>query len=265
MTLPPSIWNAIRADIPEFTRYDGLNAEWHIDSYDSNTDSFALSSASLGDYTNSDVRWSDKAIDQHQARFVLAKAVPSSKVDSIGPFIFDLGQPFAIGGNNLVLFQEIQAGASYSTLKVTANALSINPGWLLFNYGYESQTGPVRVLGALDDQTLMIDSGFKFLHYLGYGSKVNLLYQRAAFEPDSPIGSAWLTASNAGRIAAINLLKDISAAGIELNIATRYPGDTSLGGAGFPTFDNYKLSDIVECLGGDDLDSELEELRSGNF
>ena len=265
MAPPPSSWNGLRVNIPEFSRYDGQNFQWHVDSYDSNTDSFALSSASLGDYTNTDVRWSDKAIDQHQARFVMAKAVKSSQNDIIGPFIFDLGQPFAVGGNNLVLFQEVKAGMSYSTLKVTANALSINPGYLLFNYGFASQTGPVRVLGALDDQTLTIDSGFKFPHYLGYGSKVNLLYQRAAFEPDSPIGSAWLTASNAGRIAAIDLLKKISAAGIELDIATRYPGDRGLGAEGYPVLDGYKLSDVVECFGGDSLDSEIEDLRNGDF
>jgi len=261
---PPPIasWNALRSVIPEYSRWDGLNGEWHIDAHDSYTDIFYLSSNAIGNYTNTDVRWSDKDVDPYQARFVLAKALPSVANDIIGPYAFDLGQPFTVGGKTVLLNQEIKAGVTYNALKIVGDAGSIKDGWLLFNLGFASQTGPVKCYGATDDTTLMIDAGFKFSCDLGFGSYINLLYQRAAFEPDSPIGSFWLTASNAGRAAAIDLLRDISAAGIELEIATRYPGDRSLGGEGFPVIDNYKLSDIVEMFGRDDVDSELEEARN---
>ena len=263
MSPPPSAsWNSLRANIPDFARYDGLNGEWRIESYDSYTDIFYLSSNAIGNYTNTDVRWSDHNTDPYQARLVLAKAVPSVANDIIGPFSFDLGQPFAISGQTVLLNQEIKANVSYSALKIIGDAFSIKDGWLLFNYGFASQTGPVRCYGATDDTTLTIDAGFKFPFDLGFGSYVNALYQRAAFEPSSPIGSFWLTASNAGRAAAIDLLRDISAAGIELDIETRYPGDRGLGAEGFPVIDDYKLSDMVEMLGRDDVDSELEEARN---
>jgi hypothetical protein len=54
----------------------------------------------------------------------------------------------------------------------------------------------------------------------------------------------------------------ISAAGIDLDIVTRYPGDRGLGAEGFPTFGNYKVSDIVPVFGRDDIEAELEEARS---
>jgi hypothetical protein len=263
---PPigSSWNAIRADIPEYNRYDSLNSEWRVNSYDANTDTLYLTSASLGDFTNTDVRWSDAATDRQGARFVLAKAVPSFEVDIIGPYIFDLGQPFAVSGVNLTLNQEVFKGLSYNALAVTGDAHLVGPGWLVFNYGYASQEGPVRCLGATDDVTLTIDAGYKFKNMLGFGSKINVLFQRAAFEPSSPVGSFWLTASNAGRAAAIDLLRQISAAGIEMDITTRYPGDRGIGAEGFPVSNNYKLSDIVECFGRDDINVELEEARNGN-
>src|ERR1035437_609056 len=110
--LPPtgSSWNCLRANVPEYARYDGLNAEWRIDSYDSYTNSFSLRSASFGDYMNTNVRWSETNVDAGATRFILAKAVASSLEDIIGPFSFDLGQPFAIGGTNLVLNQEVRRG-----------------------------------------------------------------------------------------------------------------------------------------------------------
>jgi hypothetical protein len=260
---PPPIasWNALRAIIPEYSRWDGLNGEWHVDSLDSYTDTFYLSSNAIGNYINTNVKWSDRNVDAYQARFVLAKSVPSVFGDIIGPYAFDLGQPFTVGGKTVLLNQEIKAGTSSSTLRIVGDAFSIKDGYLLFNLGFSSQTGPVRCYSAVDDTTIMIDAGFKFPFDLGFGSYINILHQRAAFEPDSPIGSFWLTASNAGRAAAIDLLRDISAAGIELDIETRYPGDRGLGAEGFPVIDSLKISDIVEMFGRDDLEQELEEAR----
>ena len=259
-----SSWNAIDIllpKLPEYNRYDGLNGEWRIDSYDAGDDTWTLSSRSIGDYTNTYVKWSDSVLDSATIKFILAKAVESSSSDIVGPFSFDLEQPFGISGTNLNLNQEIKKGVNYSTLTVTSGASSIEEGYLLFNYGYSDQIGPVRCFGSTDDTTLMIDSGFKFPVDLSIDSKVNVLYQRAAYEQNTPYGSFWLTASNAGRATAIDLLKSISAAGIELNIATRYPGDRGLGNEGYPVIDNYKISDIVECFSRDDVDKELLEAR----
>jgi hypothetical protein len=258
---PGYSWNAVSPNVPEYARYDGLNAEWRVDSYDSNTDTLYLTSNAIGNYTNTNVRWSDAASDSQGASFVLAKAVPSSDIDIIGPYIFDLTQPFAISGTVLILNQEVYKGLSYNALTVTAGATSVGSGWIVLNYGYASQEGPIRCLGANDDLTLEIDAGYKFKNNLGYGSVINVLFQRAAFEPESPVGSFWVTASNAGRAAAIDFLGQISAAGIELDITTRYPGDRGLGAEGLPTKDNYKLSDLVEIFGRDDVDQELEEAR----
>jgi hypothetical protein len=265
-----SSWNSIRTNVPEYSRYDGLNSEWRVEEYLTGDDAWKITSWSLGDYTGTDVRWSDAAVDGVGAKFVLAKAVTSTAIDVTGPYMFDTEQPFSISGQNLTLNQNVKKGSCIGTIKVLYNASLVEPGYLLFNYGRASQVGPVRCFGYTDDQTLMIDSGFKFPNDLiGFsadyeGDAINVLYQRAALVPEKNVGAFWLTASNAGRIAAIEFLNEASAAGIELNIATRYPGDRGLGGEGYPWLDNYKLSDIVECFGGDDLDVELEELKNAS-
>jgi hypothetical protein len=257
VTHTPSWWNSIVTNVPEYVKYDALNTEWVVTQYNTVTDAATLTSNAIGDYTNTSVRWSDAALgDRQTATFTLAKSVLSSATDIIGPFSFDLGQPFAVSRTQLTLNQQINAGMAYSSLKVVSGAFDLTPGWLLFNYGYANQCGPVKLLNVTDDQTLLIDSSFKFPYDLDVGDVFNVLYQRAAWS--GPIqGSFWSTASNAGRVTCIALLQDISAAGIELDITTRYPNDRGLGAEGFPTLNNYKLSDIVECFEGDDLDDEL--------
>lgn len=257
-----SSWNSIRTNVPEYTRYDGLNAEWVITDYDDRNGIFTLDSNPIGDFTNTNIRWSDADLDSGQVRFVLVKAVTSSETDVIGPFSFDLEQPFSISGTNLVLDQDIKKGMQYSTITVASGASGVSAGYLLFQYGYQNQTGPVKCYGHLDDLTLMVDAGFKFPADLDSGSSINVLYQRAAYQSDSYVGSFWLTASNAGRAAAIDYIKMVSAAGIQLDIVTRYPGDRGIGNEGYPISGNYKLSDIVECFGRDDVYLELEEARA---
>lgn len=255
-------WNAIRVNVPEYTRYDGLNAEWKIESYDAVGDSFSLSSASLGDYTNTDVRWSNPIQDISTTRFEMARAIASSDTDVIGPFALDTKQSFAISGKNLVLDQTILKGTTLGSISVVSGAFSVGPGYLLFNYGYNTQVGPVRCFGATDDFTVQIDAGFKFPIALAPGDVINVLYQRGELEGTGLSGLFWLTASNAGRSAAIDFITSVSASGIELDIFTRYPGDRGLGGEGLPIVDNYKLSDIVECFGRDDIDAELRKAKA---
>jgi hypothetical protein len=74
-------------------------------------------------------------------------------------------------------------------------------------------------------------------------------------------GAFYLTASNSGLSAARKYITDISATGIDLNINVRYPGDRGLGNEGQPVKSNYKLSDIIEVFGPDNLDPFLEEMR----
>lgn len=258
-----SSWNSARIDVPEYTRYDDLNAEWKVVEHDELLDIYRLEGRPMGDHSNTDVRWSDRAIDHgQQVRFTLAKAVASSAIDLVGPFIVDTVQPFTLGGVNLVLAQSLYQGKEYDSVSVSSGGLAVTgESWLVFDYGYETQCGPVRCYGSLDDTTLMIDAGFKFPANLAPGAQINILYQKAAQSVSS--NSFWLTASNAGRAATIDYITEISAAGILLEITTRYPGDRGLGNEGHLTKAASKLSDIVEVFGRDDVDIELEDARGG--
>jgi hypothetical protein len=259
--LSGSNWNIIRPiDFPEYSRYDGLNGEWRVESYDQNEDTWTLSSNSLGDYTNTDVAWSDPSLVTSTIKFNLIKSVPYTS-DPSTSYIFDKSQPFSIGKQRLLLNQDIKKGISYNKISVISGAFELTEGYLLFNYGYQNQAGPVKFFTTTNDNTIVIDANFKFRYDIDSGTVINILYQRALFESNEAVNGFWVTASNAGRTAAIDFIKTVSAAGIDQDITTRYPGDRGLGNEGYPTKENYKINEIAVCFGQDDIDAELTEIR----
>ena len=95
------------------------------------------------------------------------------------------------------------------------------------------------------------------------GPKVTLLKDKGFYTPANPetVGSCYVTASAAGRIAALEALRSSVAAGIDTDVTIVYPGDAGLGGAGLPARGAQVLSDKVTVWGGDSLTEELDAAR----
>jgi hypothetical protein len=186
-------------------------------------------------------------------------SLTSAPGEILGPIITDTktsGKTATAG----ILSQTLESGAKYSEVKLSTDEALQFPegGYLVFNWGYSNEVGPVKFLGRISTDTIAIDASFRFPSTLKPGASVRLVTKTPVA---SKAAAFWLTASNAGLAAAKKTLLDISATGIELDIEVRYPGDRGLGGSGRPTEGNYKISDIVEVFGSDDLDSELEAAR----
>lgn len=183
-----------------------------------------------------------------------------------GPYIWNPQEGVGIDAPTGTLGTRLERGGTYNSVFVQspgADSFPDEPGWLIFNYGFENQVGPVKYLGTVSDSEILIDAGFRFTKTLEAGASVRLLETRTPFVPanSKDIGSFYVTISPAGRVAAEQNIIEISAAGIPLNILIKYPGDRGLGGEGFPAQENYKLSDKVLIWGSNSLDEELEEAR----
>lgn len=183
-----------------------------------------------------------------------------------GPYIFDPNEGVGVSAISGILAARLEQGRSYGVLTLGSNEALEFPdevGYLMLRWRYSNQVGPVKYLGRINDSQLALDASFIFPATVEAGGEVRFITSRAPFIPEevTSIGAFYLTASNAGRSAAVELLKAISGAGIELEIDIQYPGDRGLGAEGYAESDNYKLSDIVSVFGGDNLDEELEELR----
>ena len=166
-------------------------------------------------------------------------------------------------GIETTITQELREGGQYAHLLVAdSSGFPDEPAWLVFNYGFEDQVGPVKYLGKVSGTKISIDSRFVFPVSLSSGSKVNLLSQRTPYVPENPeeSGSFYLTDSAAGRIAAQKAIEEAAASGIDYEITVVYPGDTGLGNAGRPSHGAQKLSDKVWVWGSDSL-AEVDKAR----
>jgi hypothetical protein len=96
------------------------------------------------------------------------------------------------------------------------------------------------------------------------GANVTLLQGKGSYVPANAneLGSFYITASPAGRVAAESAIEEATAAGVSINTQIVYPSDYGLGNAGDPASGTNKLSDKVVVWGGDEIDAEVAAARS---
>jgi hypothetical protein len=192
-------------------------------------------------------------------------ALPMGAVetDYAGPYLWNPDGDAAITAVEAVSQQALTGGQQYRTLTVDdASDFPDEAGWLALAYGTESAVYPVPYLGKVSDTLLTLDYSFKFPIDVPLNAKVTLLAQKGAYVPDDAqdLGSAYITGSSAGRVAAQQKIEEMASAGRQLNVTVAYPGDKGLGAAGYGVT-GQKLSDKVMVWGGDDLDAELAAAR----
>lgn len=178
-----------------------------------------------------------------------------------GPFTYDMKNGLSVAPSvSGKLNQIINKDNFYSSIEldtgITATPAFNFPneiGYLVINYGFDNQVGPIKYLGWFDETSLRIDPGFKFPKQIDIGATVYLLSSRGVFEPpsDKLIGNFYATGSAAGRIAAEDNVNKILAGGTDVKINILYPNDKGLGHEGFPVTGPTPLSDIVQVFGGD--------------
>jgi len=182
-----------------------------------------------------------------------------------GPYAWDPDSGVAVTGSSSELDTAIASHSQIATINVAdATQFPDDSGYLVFDFGLATQTGPVAYFGRRDATHLEIDFTFVFPYDLAVGASVAWLNGKGAFVPQDTIsaGSFWVTENAAGRLAAINTISSISAVGTTTNFFLKYPGDYGLGAAGYPTQGADKLSSIVEIYASDDINADLEFWRA---
>ena len=190
------------------------------------------------------------------ARICPMKAVPNSWSKA---YAIDAPSGHALTAPSSLLAVSLAQGHNYPTLEVDdATVFPDGPGWVLVGLGTESEIR-LRYLGVSSPTTLILDASYKMPVGLPVGSSVILLKQKGPYAGD--VGCFYLTAANAGRVAAVQTLLQDLAAGFDINISIVYPGDVGLGGAGYPV-SGQKVSDKVAIWGSDSIDQDLDAARS---
>lgn len=186
-----------------------------------------------------------------------------------GPFSYDVKTGLAITAINSTTDDSFNEGGHYSSIHLEGVDPALDypdeEGYLVFNFGFKNQVGPIKYLGRLSDEDLILDAAVPFSATVPVGSTVRLLKGRLPYEParDHLVGSFYVTGTAAGRVAAQKIIDDIIAAGKQVLVSVIYPGDVGLGAQAFPQQSNYKLSDKVGVWGGDALEAEIPLARKG--
>lgn len=137
-----------------------------------------------------------------------------------GSFIFSPnGQTntFTVSKQKCQLQQSITKGQIYTSTAVDNNSSFLLPtGDLIFDFGMDSQEGPVKYRGVPNSNTILIDPGyvFKFDHTLN--SSINVITQRQPYTP-SKNGkdlAVYLTSPSGAREVVQMILASLAAAGV---------------------------------------------------
>ena len=140
-------------------------------------------------------------------------------------------------------------------------------GYILIGYGYDYQTGPIKYYGTTTLSSvnyLVIDGNFVFPTKIPANATIQYMADKAPYSALSlEDGSAWVADVSTARTVAIDAIRSILPAGVEVNFDVVYPTDTGLYNWELPTEGAPVLSSVVEVYGGNNLDAELAQLREG--
>ncbi len=204
------------------------------------------------------------------------EVVPVRYLGKLSPTALILDYSFKFPQNNLS--ESFTVNSAIRASNITTLTLNLGPGItdhgivvgqsiyfksgdVSFPYGYKTVTSRTGTTIAFTDpglNTVTPSPGSVQTR----GPVVTLLKQKGLYVPPNPedVGAAYITASSAGRTAALTALNESVAAGIDTEIEVVYPSDRGLGGEGLPVTGQV-LSDKVAVWGGDNLNEELETAR----
>lgn len=162
---------------------------------------------------------------------------PTSLVPAqYGPYMYDPAQPFVVSSTNTILTQELDATKPRVFTVANSSAFPNSFGYLIFDYGTESQEGPVPYICTPSPDTLLISPSYTIKTPHQVGASVFLIGQNSEVSLTTN-GTDWPfyeTDVVAGRIYAQDLIESVAATGINVIFTILYPGDIGLGKWGTP-------------------------------
>lgn len=149
----------------------------------------------------------------------------------LGSYIYNPKSGFAISGVDCTVTTNLNAGQVYTVIS-TSNSTAKFPdteGYVVFDYGFDNQEGPVRYFGKASDKSLILDASYTFKKDHS-NSNCTLLRTTRPYSP-LPDGSdyqAYLTGTAVPRSELIKILTDMTASGIFVNLILVYPAGPGL-------------------------------------
>jgi hypothetical protein len=159
------------------------------------------------------------------SKVILTDAISDTVSRISGAYIWDQAATFVLSSNTSEISDSIQAGKIVRLLNTTSNSISKDGGFLIFDYGRNTQEGPVRYLYKPTDNTIAIDPSYTFKHSHSVGSPIVSISHKGPHQ----IGGraleypAYITDPSEARFILQELIRSVKSAGIFVNFLVHYP------------------------------------------
>ncbi len=166
----------------------------------------------------------------------------SLEPNQLGPYIYDLTQPFTLNDVQTTLVDELDATKSRVVPVVNSSEFPDAQGYVIIGYGTAEQEGPIPYIARPSDSTILISPAYTIQNLHPAGSNVNMVAYKGpiVLNPNGTDYPFYITDVASGREYAQSLINSVAAIGIAIVFTVLYPGDKGLGKWGTP------YSEIVE-------------------
>lgn len=161
----------------------------------------------------------------------------------LGNYLIDLNA-FPITFTSTTLNTPLLQNSQHAVISVNSTeGFPETDGYLLIDMGYDNEEKPIPYHKVLNSQDILLDSSYVFKHTHSEGASITLLTSKEKIIPvgDGSDRGSFMTDIARARNSCVDLINNIKAAGITVNIEVLYPGDTGLGNAGTVNSDKYKV------------------------
>ena len=159
------------------------------------------------------------------SKVIATDAIPNTVSRITGTYVWDQAATFVLSSNTASISDNIQAGKIVRLLNTSTNTMPSNGGFLIFDYGRNTQEGPVRYLYKSTDNTIALDPSYTFKFSHAAGSPIVAISRKG---PHQMSGRAteyppYVTDPSEARFILQDLIRSVKSAGIFVNFLVRYP------------------------------------------
>ncbi len=159
------------------------------------------------------------------SKVIVTDAVRNTNTRITGAYVWDLAAPFVLSSNKADIGDEIKAGKIVRLLNIGTNEISPDGGFLIFDYGLNTQEGPVRYLYKPTSTTIAIDPSYVFQKNHVIGSDIVAIRSKGPHTMTTRADEygPYVTNPSEARFILEDLIKSVKSAGIFVNFLVRYP------------------------------------------
>jgi hypothetical protein len=159
------------------------------------------------------------------SKVIVTDAIPNTVSRITGSYIWDQAATFVLSSKTATITEPIQAGKIVRLLGTSANDMSADGGFIIFDYGRNTQEGPVRYLYKPTANTIAIDPSYTFKFSHTTGSPIVAINRKGPHQMDGKAGEypAYITDPSEARFILQDLIRSVKSAGIFVNFLVRYP------------------------------------------